>query len=309
MSKETSEKAFDSLLNMPIVAKYYENSEPGSNDDALGSHEATLGTSRDGESYYVELKTTPIGVFTEPAYIKTVEDENGDTQEVVAGKGILWSSRFPNVVGLLQEWLDNGITVSSSMEILYDEYHVKEGVEEILNFIYEGHAILNSEERGEHDKVEPAYDVSKLTRLVAEAMDQSNKKEDEQMPEMFKKVFELSHNDTRTALYRAFDETLEANQYSWIRDVYESKFIVDIDTVTEDDYKSETFKLDYSKSEDDKIAIDFDSKVAVMKKTEWVELEEVKQLQAEIATKEETIQSLNSEKETVVNEKKLFKQS
>ncbi len=299
ISKETAQKAFESLESTPIVAKYYENTDVGSDDDALGSHEATIGVDRAGENYYVELQTTPIGVFTEPAYIKTIEDENGDEKEVVAGKGVLWSSRFPNVVGLLQQWIDEGITVSSSMEILYDEYLFKDGNEEILNFVYEGHCVLNSQERGEHAKVEPAYDVSKLTRLVAQAMNRSNKKEDEQMPKKFKKVFELSHNDIRTALYRVLDEQLETNQYSWIRDVYDSKFIVDIDTVTEDDYKSETFKYDFTKSDDDKISIDFESKTEVMKKTEWVELSETKKLQAQIKKKDEEITSLNSTKEDI----------
>lgn len=302
ISKDTALKAFDSLSNTPLVAKYYPNSDTGSGDDALGTHEASLGVTRDGENYYVDLQTTPIGVFTEPAYLKTIEDESGNKKEVVAGKGVIWASRFPNVVGLLQEWIDNGITVSSSMEILYDEYLFKDGVEEILNFVYEGHCVLNSQERGEHAKVEPAYDVSKLTRLVAQAMNQSNTKEDEQMPEKFQKVFELSHNDIRTALYQVLDAKLEANQYSWIRDVYETKFIAEIDTVTEDDYKSETFKFDFSKSEDDKISIDFESKVAVMKKTEWIELEETKQLQAEIKEKDETIQALSSEKEGLQNQ-------
>lgn len=300
ISKEVAEKALDSLENMPIVARYHENSTPGADDDALGGHEATLSVTRDGKNHYVELKTTPIGVFTEPAYITTVVDENGEEKEVVAGRGILWASRFPNVIGLLQEWIDQGIVVSSSMEILYDEYRVEDGVEEILNFVFEGHCLLNSENRGEHKKIEPAYDVSKLTRLVAQAV-QNNKKEEHGLTKTYKKVFELSHNDIRTKLYKLLDERLEDDQYSWILDVYDTYFIVEIDTVTEDDYKSEIFKFNYAKTEDDEVSIDFDSKVAVMEKTEWVELDEVKSLQAEIEEKEERIKKMNSEKEDLRN--------
>lgn len=295
IAKETALKALDTLEDTPIVAKYHENSGEGSDDDALGSHEAVLGTTRDGKDYYVELQTTPIGVFTEPAYVKTIEDVNGEEKEVVAGKGVLWASRFPNVIGLLQEWIDRGITISSSMEILYDEYTVKDGVEEILNFVYDGHAVLNSETRGDHEKVEPAYDVSKLNKLVAQAM--IEEKESDTMPEKFKKVFELSHSDIRTYLYRVLDEQLEENQYSWIREVYDDKFVTDIDTVTDDSYDSKTYQYDYTKNDDDSVTINFDSKVEVMKKTEWVQLDEVKELQSQLNEKDETIQSLSAEKE------------
>lgn len=296
ISKETAQKAFESLESTPIVAKYYENSDVGSDDDALGGHEATIGVTRDGENYYVELQTTPIGVFTEPAYIKTIEDENGDEKEVVAGKGVLWSSRFPNVIGLLQQWIDEGITVSSSMEILYDEYLFKDGTEEILNFVYEGHCVLNSSERGEHKKVEPAYDVSKLTRLVAEAMNQSNE-EDGKVPEKFKKVFELSHDDIRSKLYQELDATLGKREYSWIADVYDNYFVANVYSFAEDNEYDKFFKFEYTSTEDN-VEIDQNSKVEVFLKRNWEEVvpEEVQQ---QLNEKDEKIESLRSEKETI----------
>jgi DNA repair exonuclease SbcCD ATPase subunit len=70
--------------------------------------------------------------------------------------------------------MDEGISVVSSMEILYDSYKVDQGITEILSYVYEGHCILNSEERGNHQKVYPAYDESKLTKLVAQAVEQEN---------------------------------------------------------------------------------------------------------------------------------------
>jgi hypothetical protein len=178
ISKETAEKTLHTLKDMPIVAKYYKKSSYENNDDALGSHEMYLDTSRDTGEIIVAMDTIPIGVFTEDAYITTIKDNQGNDVEVVAGKGVLWASRFPNVVGLLKEWIDEGITVSSSMEILYDSYKVEEGITEILNFIYEGHCLLNSEERGIHSKVYPAYDVSRITKLVAQAVEQENQSEE-----------------------------------------------------------------------------------------------------------------------------------
>ncbi|GAA0347025.1 hypothetical protein GCM10008931_42880 [Oceanobacillus oncorhynchi subsp. oncorhynchi] len=302
ISKETAQKSLHSLKNTPIVAKYFEESEPGANDDALGGHEASIGTQRSSGNQYIQLNTTPIGTFTEEAYIDTVVDSEGNEKEVVFGKGVLWSSRFPNVIGLLNEWIDEGIEVTSSMEILYDEFLYKDGKEEILNFVYDGNCVLNSSDRGEHSKVYPAYDVSKLTRLVAQAINQNKEKETDKV-DKFKKIFELSHSDIRTAIYKAFDPTLDSNQYSYIRDVYDNKVIIEIDTVTEESYESKQYQYNYTKSSDDTVSIDLDSQTEVMKKTEWVQLNEVKELQKQLNEKDIEIKSLNESSEGLKKDK------
>ena len=94
------------------------------------------------------------------------------------------------------------------MEILYDAYKVENGITEVLDYVYEGHCILNSENRGEHNKIYPAYDVSKLTKLVAQAINQKEEEEKENM-EFFKKVYELSHNDVRSLLYKQLESFLD----------------------------------------------------------------------------------------------------
>lgn len=183
IKKETSLPRLDTLKDMPIVCQYYPVSEGGAKDDALGSHGMYLEEDRETGEPIVAMDTLAIGVFNEPGQIRT-EIIDGVEKEVVVGKGILWASRYPNIVGLLKEWTDNGIPIKSSMEILYDSYKVDDGVTEILNYCYEGHCLLNSENRGNRNIVKPAYDVSKLTKLVAEAIDQENEqKEDENMAE------------------------------------------------------------------------------------------------------------------------------
>jgi hypothetical protein len=277
ISKETAEKTLATLKDMPIVAKYYEVSEPGADDDALGSHELYLDEDRKTGDMMFGLGTVPIGVFTEPAYIKTIKNENDEDIEVVAGKGILWSSRFPNVIGLLQQWLDEGINVVSSMEILYDEFHVKDGVEEILNFVYEGHCVLNSVDRGDHKKVNPAYDVSKLTKLVAQAI--SKEKEDEKMSEKHKIVFELSHDDIRSKLYNKLEGQFGEDQWAWVVSVYDNHFIVNVYGDGEDKY----YKVDYTSSEDD-VTVDLDSKVEVVEERNWVAKSQVEELETQLNT-------------------------
>jgi hypothetical protein len=285
ISKETALKSLHTLKDMPIVCKYYPVSEPGAKDDALGSHEVVLGEDRETGQPIIEFQTVPIGVFTEPAYIKTII-ENGEEKEVVAGKGVLWASRFPNVIGLLKEWVDNGIDVVSSMEILYDSYIFKDGVEEILSYVYEGHCILNAEDRGNHAKVYPAYDVSKLTRLVAQAV----QKEGEKM-EKFQKVYELSHSDIRSLLYGQLDPTLPEGTYSWIADVYDSYFVVELYNEEEG---GKYYKFNYTKT-DNSVSIDFDSKTEVTLKRDWIEVTEIQQMEQQLNEANQKVDDLQKQ--------------
>lgn len=300
ISKETAEKSLHTLKDTPIVCKYYPVSEPGAKDDALGSHEMYIDTYREDGSEIVAMNTLPIGVFTESAYIKTIE-VNGEEIEVVAGKGVLWASRFPNVIGLLKEWVDNGVTVASSMEILYDSYKVEEGITEILSFVYEGHCILQSEERGDHSKVYPAYDVSKLNKLVAQSINQQNSSKEDEKVETFKKVFELSHGDVRSLLYSVLDPQLGSNTYSYIVDAYDTHFIVNINSYAEGNEYDKFFKFDYTKGENS-VEINFDSKKEVFLTRNWEEVvpEEV---QTQLNEKETKIEELQTQLNQVVTEK------
>lgn len=307
ISKETAEKSLHTLKDTPIVCKYYPVSKPGAKDDALGSHEMYIDKDREDGNEIVAMNTVPIGVFTENAYITTVTDDEGNEKEVVAGKGILWVSRFPNVVGLLKEWLDEGITVSSSMEILFDSYKVEDGITEILNYVYEGHCILNSEERGNHNKVYPAYDVSKLTRLVAEAVNQENlniegnsNKEGDNV-EKFKKVFELSHGDIRSLLYSVLDPKLGENTYSYIVDVYDTYFIVNLYSYEEGNEYDKFFKYEYTK-EENSVKINFDSKKEVFLQRNWEEVVP-EEIQTQLNEKDTKIDDLEKQLNTITTEK------
>lgn len=279
ISKDVANKALKTLKNKPIVCKYSPVSDAGTDDDHLAGHEAYLDEDRESGHVFVATNTVPIGVFTDAAYITTITDDNGAEIEVVAGKGLLWSSRFPNPVGLLKEWVDNGVAVFSSMEILYDKYLFEEGIEKILSYVYEGHAILNSEDRGGQGKVYPAYDVSKLTKLVAQAVRQEDfEKEDEKVK--FKKVFELSHDNIRSQLYTELSKGLSEDEYNyaWISEVYDDHFIY---SEWKENEGSKYYQANYTK-ENDALTIDLGSKTEVMEKREWVKVEEVKTLQVQL---------------------------
>ncbi|KAA6472251.1 coiled-coil domain-containing protein [Bacillus swezeyi] len=278
ISKEVALDASPTIINKPIVAKYHEVEGINTVTDALGSHEAYLGTDKHGE-LEVKTDTTPIGVFTSEGYIMEIDTPEGK-KEVLAADAVLWSSRFSDACELLLEWYSRGININTSCEILYSNYSVKNGIEYIETPIYlEGHAILNSEKRGEHDVVLPAYDSSRLVsfnemqkfeKLIAQAAIQEKQKEGEKV-DKFKKVFELSHSDIRSLIYNQLDPTLESNEESYIADVYDTYFIVNIYSWSEDNSYDKYYKVNYTKN-GDTLTIDLDSKTEVFLKRNWEEV-------------------------------------
>lgn len=301
ISKDVTEKALNTIKDMPIVCQYYPSEDGG--DDALGDHAVSLGKYRDGVTDIVELNTMAIGVFTEPAYFKEIVDENGDTKEVVAAKGVLWKSRYPNVVGLLFEWLERDVDIVSSVELTYyrDDFFINDDdVEELKAFEYEGHCILNSEDRGVHSKVQPAYDVSKLTRLVAQALIQE--KEDKYSMSLFKKAFQLSHKDMEQQLYNALGVSDSEYGGSWIVDVFEDYVVVNEYSWEEGNSYDKYFKYNYTR-QGDVLTVDKESKSEVMSKRSWIETTEVEQLESQVNELQEQIKEVNSTVEVVKQEK------
>lgn len=300
ISKEVALDASPTIINKPIVAKYHEVEGINTATDALGSHEAYLGTDKHGE-LEVKTDTTPIGVFTSEGYIIEIDTAEGK-KEVLAADAVLWSSRFSDACELLLEWYSRGININTSCEILYSNYSVKDGIEYIEAPIYlEGHAILNSEKRGEHDIVLPAYDSSRLVsfnemqkfeKLVAQAANQEKQKEGEKV-DKFKKVFEPSHSDIRALIYNQLDPTLESNEESYIADVYDTYFIVNIYSWSEDNSYDKYYKINYAKN-GDTLTIDFDSKIEVFLKRNWEEVVP-EEIQSQLNEKDTTISKLSEQ--------------
>lgn len=303
--KEVALEASPTIINKPIVAKYYEVEDINTSTDALGSHEAYLGTDKHGE-LEVKMGTTPIGVFTSEGYIMEIDTPEGK-KEVLAADAVLWSSRFNDACELLQEWYSRGININTSCEILYSNYTVQDGTEFIQSPVYlAGHAILNSEKRGEHDVVLPAYESSKLLsfnelqrfeKLVFQAASKENQKEGETV-DKFKKVFELSHSDIRTLLYGQLDPTLNKESDSYIADVYDSYFIANVYSWADENSYDKYYKFNYTRT-GDVVSIDFESKTEVFMTRNWEEVVP-ESIQTQLNQKEETINDLTRQ----VNEAK-----
>lgn len=299
ITKEVALENIHTLKNKPIVAKYYPVVDGNSSTDALGTHEQRVGVDRYGNQV-VKMDTIPIGVITTEGYIITL-----DEKEVIAVDAVLWGMRFNDVCNLLLEWYQRGIKIVSSVEYFYKNYTFRDGIEYIESpIIYDGHCVLNSELRGEHDKVMPAYDSSHLlsfndvkefNRLVAQAIKQEENQEGE--PMFFKKVCELSHSDIRTKIYQVLDPTLSEGTYSWIIDVYDTHFIVELDSETDIKF----YQYSYTKTETD-VTIDFESKVEVIEERKWIATSQTQELQEQLNEANGKIEELNTEV-TSLNEK------
>lgn len=291
VSEEVALEGGKTLINKPILAKYYEVDEPNTNTDNFGSHEEYLSTDRYG-NLTVKRDTVPIGVFTTEGY-KTQISINGEDKEVMIADAVLWYSRFPDAIDLLLEWYNSGVNVFTSCEYLYTNYEFKDGVEYHYSpIIFEGHAVLASETRGDHSKVLPAYDSSKLlsfneinqfNRLVAQAISQYNEtKESEEMPkELFRKVCELSHSDIRSLLYGQLDPTLGEGEYSWISDVYDTYFVVNLYSYNDGNEYDKYYKFNYTKGEN-AVTVDTESKAEVTLKRDWIEVTQVQELETQL---------------------------
>ncbi len=314
VSKEVALEGGKTLINKPIVAKYNEVEEANTKTDNFGSHEQYLGEDRYG-NLTVKSDTVPIGVFTTEGYELTVIID-GEEKEVMAADAVLWRTRFSDACDLLLEWYNNGIKINTSCEYLYSNYSFQDGVEYHYSPIYfEGHAVLASENRGNTEIVLPAYESSKLlsfneinkfNKLVAQAINQESKEEKENM-KFFKKVYELSHSDIRSLLYTQLESLLAEKEYSYISDVYETYFVVNLYKYDENDNLEydKYYKFNYSKGENDVITIDGDSKVEVTIKRDWVEVSEFENIQNQLndtTTKVEEMTTQLSEKEVKVEE-------
>lgn len=303
-----------SLLNKPIVAAYREVEEANTKTDNFEGHNQYIGEDRYGNQI-IKSNTVPIGVFTTEGYKLTVSID-GEEKDVMACDAVLWRTRFSDACDLLLEWYDSGITINTSCEYLYSNYSFKDGVEYHYSPIYfEGHAILASENRGDQEIVLPAYESSKLlsfneinkfNKLVAQAINQKDKEEEKNM-KFFKKVYELSHSDIRSLIYTQLESVLGEKEYSYISDVYETYFVVNIYKYDENDNLEydKYFKFDYSKGENDVITVDGDSKVEVTIKRDWVEVTQFETIQNELKEKSTKLEELTTqlnEKETKVVE-------
>ncbi|BDR74183.1 hypothetical protein K144316041_p20220 (plasmid) [Clostridium tetani] len=315
ITEEVCAENMNTLIGKRIVCKYIP-SENNNGTDALTDHEESEGKDREGNDIVV-TNTVAIG-FIENVYINDYIDESGNSKRVLFGDVVIWNDeKYSNITGLLQEWLDRGIQVHMSVEYLYCNYNVVEGIEYLQSpIIYVAHTLLNSEQRGEYAEVLPAYDCASLISLNEKKQwnktinqlnqfknkkNNSKSKEDNNMPkkEMFKKVCELSHDDIRSQIYNCLKGLMTEDEYydAYITECYDNYFIVS-------DWSGDThkyIKAVYTKT-DTTVTVDWENKVEVALYQEWREIPEVQSALKELNSKVDTLEKEKNKVQTKLNE-------
>ena len=327
ITEEICAENMNTLIGKRIVCKYIPAEDNGG-VDAIGSHEEKEGKNRDGDPIIV-TDTIAIG-FIENAYIDDYTNEVGITKRVLWADVVLWNDdKYANIVGLLQEWLSRNIKIHMSVEYLYCNYNVIEGVEFIQSpIIYVSHALLNSEQRGDCAEILPAYDEAQLKSLSLNEKEQWNKaisqliksqnwsnidininkniknsKEDDKMAEnlLYKALCELSHGDIREKIMTALSKTMTAEEfnYVWVSNygIYDTYFVYE----NYENNKYVYYKVPYTKTETE-VTVDLTNKVLVERDEVWIEVSAVQasinELNTKIVERDNTITLLN---ETVAN--------
>lgn len=292
-SKETVDQAIPSLYNIPIIGEFMEKKED------FGGHGGKIEIT-DDEISFVQT-TKPYGVVPESAdvYWETVVEEGEEREYLIVDGCYLWTGRYEEAESVVLE----GKGQSMEIEVTKGDFN-NDNVFDIEEFTFSALCILG-------DEVEPCFEGANITSSYSLDKDEfkqqfnqmikelkfsldKNKEEggDEIMGDKFTKKYELSHDDVRSKLYQKLDPTLNEDRFSWIVDVYETYFIVEIESFSEEGYNWKFYKFNFTKTENDEVEIDFDSQAEVVEDRQWVETSQFEKMKADF----------EQEKENAVNE-------
>lgn len=324
VSEDTARKYMKTLLHKHIVTRYYSEDE---NDgiDALGDHEPSS-THLRGSNGDVEIpitNTRSIGTITN-VWIAPLDPNNSLSKNVMWCEGILLAWDNLNECSLLLEWAGNNIPILTSVEWYYTQNMIdNDGVEWIVDPNFSALTILNSEQRGNKDIVYGNYDCSHIKLMLnndhyqqfnsavmedikngstkQEEIKKINGKGDEHMENRFLKAFnDISFGQIRSKIYEALSKVMIAEEYNTMYigmwDIYDTYIIYE----TYLEYEWVRYKIDYTKSENDEITVDYASRKKVERQDVYVEVSEVQTATNSLTKEKEDIElKLNEVNETV----------
>lgn len=313
ITEEICSENMNTLIGQPVLVKYF--NEGQRDKDHFGTHEAYTTKNRDTGEDMMAFDTFAIGTF-QSVEIKDIQIGN-ETKRCLIGNAQLWVNRYYNVCSLLNEWLENGVQIYCSCEYIFKNYEMKDEVQYIKSpYSYTGHVILNSEEKDGYGVVLPAYDVaSMLSWNAALDKDKENNTSKNCEVQTLENVFITSLNglslgETRDGIYAALADVMTANEYMhmYISDysINDNYFLYE--TWNSEDGKWETWKVNYSKS-DDGVTVDYENRTKMEFKVEMVPAEEAKnqletavnEAKAEMQTTIDELTAKVSETETELN--------
>ncbi|EES90348.1 phage virion protein [Clostridium phage D-1873] len=323
ISEDVCVENMNTLIGKRIVCKYISNEE-NNGIDALGDHEEKESKNRNGDDVVI-TDTIAIG-FIENVYIDDFTDENGNTKRVLYGDIVIWNDdKYQDVTGLLMEWLNNGVKIHMSVEFLYCNYNMIDGIEHIQSpILYTAHTLLNSEYRGDCIEIEPAYDSAQLLSLnekntwnkainqVINKQNNSTNKEAGIVKNAFiKSLNSISLGDIRSKIMDALSKVMTADEYYnvWVGSyaIYPTENYFVYENYEGDKWVN--YKVPYTIENDD-VVISYDKKVQVKHSDDWIPVSEVqkstnalKEKETELKTANDTIaeleKQLNSKDETI----------
>lgn len=314
ITEDVAKEYINTLVDKPIVCHYVKQ-EDNYGIDGLKGHEDTTDIDRSTGDDIQHQDTISVGVITE-SWIAEGTMSNCEIGNVVYCKAKLWKDKYRNIIGLLQEWMENGIRVNVSVEYLFMNYEVLNKVQIIkAPIIYTGLCLIQSEDVLNLPKLAPSYDSAYMVSMnalndainidIEVSLNNKNKMEDgDKMENMFlKSLNEKSFGDIRDALYVALSKVMTADEYYnvWIStwSTFDTYFVYE----TLEGDKWVHYKVTYTKGENDEITIDYASKVKVERQDVWVEVSVATVQVEDMTTSLNTIQGEKSELEKSLNEK------
>lgn len=314
VTKEVLNERQSTLINKPIVCRYYPETNNEFGTDYIGDHEESTITVRgtNGDMVIPYNNTVSIGVITNTEIIPIDESENSEVQ--LWADGVLWLTKEFNSVSLIHEWAMNNIAINTSVE-----WGIKDGTSVMVNNVeymtgvtFTGLCVLNSRNNGIKPVVYGNYQCSNLQFATNEMVKQfnnaiktdienigvneENKEEGDVMENKFLIALnQLSLGETRDKVMEALSKTLTAEEYNnaWISNygIYDDYVVYE--TYVDEAWKN--FKVNYSKGENDEITVDLGSKVEMEYNFELVE----KQVVNELKSKAEELDGIVNEKTTL----------
>lgn len=320
VKEDVVKQRMSTLINKPIVARYY-SEEENNGLDALGDHEPTTIKLRgtNGEVDLPSTNTKAIGVTTN-VYIDYIDPQDHTLGKGLWAEGIIWALDNINETSLLLEWFSNNIPILLSVEWYYSQETFMDNTRWILDPTFSAVCLLNSELRGEKPIYYGNYDVAHLDLLLNQQHynsfnqavkadlekgnsfnDIENKIEngDDRLENIFLKALnDISFGEIRDKIYSALAKVMIAEEYNsmWISlwDVYDTYFIYETYNGTE----WVRFKINYTKGENDELVVDYENRKQVVRQDVYVEVSEVQSLNTKI---DELTQELNGKAEEFNN--------
>lgn len=308
---DTSLEKAQTLVNMPVQAKYRVNSD---GTPSLGGHEMVK--KRDGT---IEFKTQSIGTHTSVEIKNDNVLVNGSIKELpcLFASYRIWK-RYPNYIAAIKRLFNNGI-LYGSWEINTYQYLYDNGIRKITDYEFIANCLLGETSYPSYGKNANALSMASLQDnsqlLIAEALsedliDELNKKngvkEDNILAETKKTTAQNTNNTVESAQLTVWDTRCKVSdacrakidKWCWVTYMFPNEKVVWCeyeDRETELDY----VKFSYEVDENDTITVSEPEYVKLSVgiaeiNTKIAEMEQkIKTAEADIDVKNETIIKAN----------------